>query len=278
MTAEASPNDQDVAVVRYETDGPVAIITLNRPQRLNAWTPELGDLCIDHMMRATRDPDIRAIVLTGAGRGFCAGADVEALGTVTGSSEGPLRGKRHVADTLSVPKPVIAAINGAAVGIGLLMAALCDVRFAAAGAKLGTGYARMGLPAEDGMSWVLQRLMGMPAALEYLLSGRIMLAEEAAERGLVNRVMPANELLPEAVAYARQLAADCSPRAMALIKRQVYRDASVSFPSALADARTSTLQALSLPDFQEGLAAFADKRKPDFKGISTPVPTDPFWY
>jgi enoyl-CoA hydratase/carnithine racemase len=277
MSSEVSGETQP-EVVRYEVDDGVAIITLNRPDRLNAWTPELGDLCFDFMMAATRDPDVGAIVLTGAGRAFCAGADVELLSTVIGSADGPLKGRHEAAETLTVPKPVIAAINGAAVGIGLMFALTCDIRFAAAGAKLGTGYVRMGLPAEDGMSWMLQRLMGQPAALEYLLSGRIMLAEEAMTRGLVTNVYGRDELLPAAVAYARELKQNSSPRAMAMIKRQVYQDADRSFQSALADARTRTMQALALPDFEEGMAAFGEKRKPAFKGISTSVPVDPFWF
>jgi enoyl-CoA hydratase/carnithine racemase len=269
VAVQPNPTDRHSAVVKYDVDGRVAKITLNRPERLNAWTPELGDLCIAYMLTAAHDPEVRAIVLTGAGRGFCAGADIDALKSVPERSDGPLRGERHLADALAIPKPIIAAINGAAIGIGLLMAALCDIRFAASGAKLGTGYAPMGLPAEDGMSWVLQRIMGLPAALEYLLSGRIMEAEEAAESGLVHRVFPQNELLPRSIDYALGLARNCSPWAMAAIKHQIYQDADNTFHEALLLAKEQTRQAVHGSDFREGLASYKEKRAPNFPGIST---------
>jgi enoyl-CoA hydratase/carnithine racemase len=275
----AGGSDADAAEVLYRVDDGVAVVTLNRPDRMNAWTPALGDLYYDHLARAARDAEVRVIVVTGAGRAFCSGGDSALLADLTAGAEaGPLAGRHKPADTRDIPKPVIAAVNGAAVGVGLMMALMADIRFAAAGAKLGTGFSRLGLPAEDGMAWVLQHMIGLPAAMEFLLSGRIMVAEEAAELKLITKVLPRGEgFLDEVIAYARDIAANCSPRAMALIKRQVYLDADRSFASALSDAQLMTARGLAFPDFKEGLAAFADKRKPKFEGVSTSRAVDPLF-
>jgi enoyl-CoA hydratase/carnithine racemase len=264
--------------VLYQVEGGVAVVTLNRPSRMNAWTPALGDLYYDYLARAARDAEVRVIVVTGAGRAFCAGGDTDLLSDATTAAEaGPLAGRHKPADTRDIPKPVIAAVNGAAVGVGLMMALMADVRFAGAGAKLGTGFSRLGLPAEDGMAWVLQHMIGLPAAMEFLLSGRIMVAEEAAGLGLITKVFPREGFLDEVLAYARDIAENCSPRALALIKRQVYLDADRSFASALSDAHLMTARGLYFPDFKEGLAAFSEKRKPKFEGVSTSRAVDPLF-
>jgi enoyl-CoA hydratase/carnithine racemase len=256
-------------VVLYEAKDGVAIVTLNRPDRLNAWTPELGDRYIELLQQAAADPDVRAIVVTGAGRGFCAGADMGLLSDVSDDSGGGApQGKYRPTETLKIPKPVIAALNGAAVGIGLVYALLCDIRFAGEGVKLAASFSRLGLVAEDGTSWLLQRIVGQPAALELLLSGRTFLAEEAHTLGLVNQLHTKENVLEQAVAYARDLAENCSPLSMGLIKQQVYADADRTFAAALEDAKALTDRSLAFPDFKEGLAAFGEQRKPQFAGIT----------
>ncbi len=255
-------------LVLYSSSDGVAVVTLNRPDRMNAWTPELGDLYFEHLMRAAADPDVRVIVVTGAGRAFCAGADVGLLTDVSKSSAGGApRGRYEPVDALKIPKPIICAINGAAVGLGLVFTLVADIRFAASGAKLAASFSRLGLVAEHGTSWILQRLVGAPAATELLISGRTFLAEEARELGLVSRVHPAEELLTKTTEYARELAENCSPLSMALIKRQLQLDADRQFHTALWESRRLTDRSLSFPDFKEGLASFAERRKPRYAGL-----------
>jgi enoyl-CoA hydratase/carnithine racemase len=216
-------------VVLMEVDDGVAVITFNRPDRLNAWIPELQTRYFDLLEECAARDDVRAIILTGAGRGFCAGADMQALEQLAGGDgeDGGVTGvndSRPVAFALSIPKPVIAAINGPCAGLGLVHAVMCDVRFAAMNAKLTTSFSRRGLVAEHGISWMLPRLVGPAKALDLLLSGRVVLGREAAELGLVNRAIEDEQLMGETLAYARMLASECSPASMATIKRQVYGD------------------------------------------------------
>jgi enoyl-CoA hydratase/carnithine racemase len=203
-------------VVLMDVSDGVSVITLHRPDRLNAWIPALQTRYHDLLDECAGRPDVRAIVVTGAGRGFCAGADMDALAGLAGGgggdggdAEAARPDERPVCHPLSIPKPVIAAINGACAGIGLVMALYCDVRFAAAQAKFTTAFARRGLVAEHGISWVLPRLVGPATALDLLLSGRVLLGAEAAEIGLVNRAVEGDGVLDEALAYARELAREC---------------------------------------------------------------------
>ncbi|MGZ6597802.1 MAG: enoyl-CoA hydratase-related protein, partial [Solirubrobacteraceae bacterium] len=219
-------------VVLREIRDDVALLTLNRPDRLNAWTPELQSLYFDLLEDCAAREDVRAIVVTGAGRGFCACADMQHLQAVsTGEIDraaeaagAPTNGDapdlRPVAFPLSIPKPVIAAINGPCAGIGLVLAVMCDLRFAAADAKITTAFARRGLVAEHGISWMLPRLMGPARALDLLLSSRIVLGAEAAELGLVNRAFDDGRVVEHALDYARELARESSPASMAAMKRQ----------------------------------------------------------
>jgi len=235
--------------VLYEIDERVAQITLNRPQALNAWTPELGRGYFDRLQDADADPEVRAIVVTGAGRGFCAGADFEYLQEVERSGSTAEPDPRPQSLPRSLRKPVIAAINGPCAGLGFVMAMMCDVRFAAPGAKLTTAFARRGLIAEYGLSWVLPRMIGASAASDLLLSGRTFLAEEAKRLGVVDRIAePAAE---QAHAYAVELARYSSPTSMAVIKRQLY-------------ALEYMEESFERPDFREGIESFAERRAPDF--------------
>ncbi len=254
-------------VVQVRVEDGVALLTLNRPDRLNAWTTEMEHEYFDLLESCAQDEQVRAIVVTGAGRGFCAGADMQQLqalgdGTLTESAEP--RERRPQTLALTIPKPIIAAVNGACAGIGLVQALMCDLRFAAEGAKLTTAFARRGLVAEHGISWILPRLVGPARSLDLLLSGRVVLAEEAHELGLVNRVLAPDKLLDAALEYARELALNCSPASMATMKRQVYADLDRALPDALADADQLMLASFTAPDFVEGVASFVERRDPRF--------------
>jgi len=261
--------------VLMQIEDGVALLTLNRPQRLNAWTAEMEHAYFDRLERCARDEDVRAIVVTGAGRGFCAGADMDqlqALGEAGGAAGEPVRERRAQTFPLTIPKPIVAAINGPCAGIGLVQALMCDLRFAAAGAKLTTAFARRGLVAEHGISWMLPKLVGPARALDLLLSARVVLAEEACELGLVGRVLAPDELLAATLRYARELAVNCSPASMATIKRQVYGDLARSLPDALADADRLMLASFAQPDFPEGVASFVERRAPRFAALATGAP------
>ena len=250
----------------------VAVLTLNRPDRLNAWTAEMERTYFGLLDDCGASEDVRAIVVTGAGRGFCAGADMEELQSIgQGGLEaaGERRDFRPQTFPLTVPKPIIAAINGPVAGIGLVQALMCDIRFAAAGAKITTAFARRGLVAEHGMSWVLPRLVGPARALDLLFSGRVVLAEEAAELGLVNRVLAPEELLDATVAYARDLATNSSPASMAAMKKQVYGDLERGLAPSLDDANRLMIESLQAPDFIEGVTSFVEKREPNFAPLGS---------
>jgi enoyl-CoA hydratase/carnithine racemase len=250
--------------VLYERRDRVALITLNRPERLNAWTAELGTGYFDALDRAADDPEVRVIVVTGAGKGFCAGADMDLLQGIGSGRAGADEETRLHTHALTIPKPVIAAVNGACAGLGLVHAMACDLRFAASGAKFTTAFSRRGLIAEHGISWTLPRLVGQAVALDLLLSGRVVLAEEAYELGLVNRVVAADRLLDETLAYAEELASSVSPTSMAVIKHQVYNHPQLPLEQALAESNDLMRASLKGSDFTEGVASFVEKRPPRF--------------
>jgi enoyl-CoA hydratase/carnithine racemase len=259
----------------YEVRDRVAVITLNRPDRLNAWSPDLHQGYFESLDRAAADPDVRVIVVTGAGRGFCAGADMDVLqgignsseprGDDPGDGEGPSWNHTHA---MTIPKPVIAAVNGACAGLGFVHALACDIRFAAAGAKFTAAFSRRGLIAEHGSSWTLPRLVGQAVALDIMLSGRIFLAEEAKELGIVNQVFAPDALLDETLAYANDLAVNVSPTSMAVMKQQIYTHPSMPIDAALAESNRLMNESLRRTDFKEGVASFVEKRAPDFAPYS----------
>ena len=255
--------EQSEGVVLCSHDIGVATVTLHRPERMNAWNEAMEIAYFGMLDALERDPDTRAIVVTGAGRGFCPGLDMEDLAAAT-------RGKssrdntRTMLHALSISKPMICAINGGCAGIGLVQALACDVRFAASGVKIATAFARRGLVAEFGASWFLPRIVGHANALDLLLSGRTITAEEAADLGLVNQVVPGDRLLDEACAYARDLAEHCSPLAMAAIKRQVYDDWLRTATRSEDEWRRLIAQAHRKSDFREGVASYAERRAPRF--------------
>jgi len=266
--SDATTNDS-VVLLEYRQPG-IALLTLNRPERLNAWNGELAARYFELLDQCAADPAVKVIVVTGAGRGFCAGADMDTLQAIGGGNGGgadSAAGGRAQHYTTTVPKPVIAAVNGACAGIGMVQALMCDIRFAAAGAKFTTAFARRGLIAEYGMSWVLPRLVGTARALDLLMSGRVVLAEEAAAMGLVNEVVAPEHLLDRALEYAADLAVNSSPTSMAVMKRQVYADATRSLFEATDDAVELMKESLRRPDFKEGVASFLQKRPPQFQSV-----------
>ncbi len=270
----------EVVLKEVHDDG-VAVLTLNRPDRLNAWTGALEQQYFGALRECAASESVRVIVVTGAGRGFCAGADMQSLqdigAAVSGAaSENSADADAHAAAqeqtpqtfTLSVPKPVIAAINGPCAGIGLVLALMCDVRFVAENAKLTTAFARRGLVAEHGISWILPRLVGPARALDLLLSGRVVLGREAVELGLCNRATPAETVLEETLAYAHELATQCSPASMAQMKRQVYAAMQEPLADALAEADRLMLASFAEPDFTEGVSSFVERREPRFAALA----------
>ena len=269
----------ELKVTRYEVVDAVATVTLDRPDRLNAWTGRMNTEYRSLLARAAADRSVRVIVVTGAGRGFCAGADTRALeGHVdrgaydpgTGEDlESPGYGVRPEFDAefayqFGIPKPIIAAVNGPAAGVGFALACYCDLRFAAAGAKLTSAHGRLGLPAEFGLSWLLPRLLGLTRAADVLLSSRVVLAEEAADIGLVNKVTAPDELLATVYDYARMLATEISPASLAATKLQLYTDLHRDAASAGRDAEERLRVMMTAPDFKEGVAALTGRRRPRF--------------
>lgn len=268
MTGTAAPPKTDLVLAQRR--GRVLVLALNRPDRLNAWTDALEQRYFELLDGAESDPDIRAVVVTGAGHGFCAGADMEDLsGLVTsGDFSTVVRRDRPRHRPLLFSKPLVAAINGAAAGLGLVEALYCDVRFATPQAKLTAAFSRRGLIGEYGAAWLLPRLVGRSRALDILLSSRVILGEEALRLGLVDRVVAPELLLDAAVAYAGELAEFCSPASMRTIKRQLLEAQDSTFAEAVHESDRLMLDASSSPDFREGLNSYLEGRPPAFPGLA----------
>jgi enoyl-CoA hydratase/carnithine racemase len=271
--------------ILYDVTVGVATVTLNRPDKLNAWTEQMEKEVQAAMAQAEADEGVRVIILTGAGRGFCAGADLEDLGKVAGTSS-PADRERILKDRLigpqradarpdfqrtypyfpAVGKPVIGAINGSAVGLGLVIALYCDLRFASDQARFSTAFSRRGLIAEHGISWMLPRLVGVSNALDLLFSARLIDAAEALRMGLINRVLPQAELMTSVRAYAKELAAMVSPRSIQVMKKQVYEALFQTLGEAIDIANVEMMKSFGSADFREGVAHFKAKRPPVFTG------------
>jgi enoyl-CoA hydratase/carnithine racemase len=268
----------------YHVAGRVATITLDRPDKLNAWTAIMEGEVRAAIKEAEQDENVRVIVLTGAGRGFCAGADMSLLSTVAekgldaarraqtmqpagGSHEGTRADFQKKYSYLpAVTKPVIAAINGPVVGLGLVIALYCDLRIASDNARFGTAFAQRGLIAEYGMAWMLPRLVGHGNALDLLFTARMIDAAEALRMGLVNQIYPQELFLETVRKYAMDLAANVSPRSLRVIKRQVYDSMFQTLAESFESSEQEMLASLKSEDFKEGVAHFLEKRAAAFTG------------
>ncbi len=275
--------------ILVDTADRVATITLNRPDKLNAWTGTMQDEVKAAVLAASKDDNVRCIVVTGAGRGFCAGADMGGLQEIEASGGESSLGPQMADSTqlfkgapgpavaehfpgrfgylFSCPKPIIAAINGPCAGIGLIFTLYCDLRFAAEEAKFTTAFAARGLIAEHGISWLLPRLVGEAHALDLLFTARKFLGAEADKVGLVNKALPGERLMDHVSETARMLSNDVSPRSVAIMKRQIRASYFQTFAEALTIGDTEMQESFASPDFKEGVDSFVERRAPNFESV-----------
>jgi len=263
--------------IKYELDGPVATITLNRPDKLNAYTAIMGQELEDAFLRADEDDAVRAIVVTGAGRGFCAGADISGGASAFDTRSGdaamfagakPRRtGTGFIGAIFNCRKPSIAAFNGPAVGVGITLALPMDIKIASSDARFGFVFARRGLVPEAGSAWFLPRLVGLDQALRWCLSGRVFGAEEAREGGLVSEVVAPDRLLARARELALEMAENTAPVSIALTRHMLWQYSALPNPFAVMEIDGALSVELGAgPDVKEGVASFLEKRKPKFPG------------
>lgn len=258
------------AVVRYEVSERIATLTLSHPGRKGAFTLDMIDQWAAHLVAAQEDPDVRVVVVTGEDDAFCSGIDLSVL---QGIEDTPLARKRMLTHgvhkvaraVLDLDKPLVCALNGVAVGAGLDMALMCDMRFMARSARVSEGYIKVGLVPGDGGAWLLPRLVGPAKALELLLTGDMVGAEEALRIGMVNRVYDDASLAGETRAFALQLAG-MSPVAVSFIKRTVQQSASIDLRTSLDLISSHMAVVQSTDDYREAQRAFAEKRPGDFAG------------
>jgi len=273
----------------YEKEGHVAKITLNRPQKLNALNKDLLYNLRKALREAEDDDEVRVVILKGAGRGFCAGADMSLLQSTDAvdpeerrakallpPGDAQIPGRLDVPEDYSlrytyfpsVPKPIIAAINGPCAGLGLIMSLYCDFRFASEAAVLTTAFARRGLIAEHGIDWILPRIVGFPNALDLLMTARRVSPEEALAKGLVNAVYPPETFANNVRDFALDLAQAVSPRSMRVMKTQLYTTAGLgrSLADAVRNGNEEMFASFGTEDFKEGVAHFVEQRAANFKG------------
>ncbi len=268
MTGDA--RDDSPPVLGEVRDG-VGIVTLNRPATINAWSTSMATHYFDVLEQMADDPAVVVILVRGAGRGFCAGADTKVLNKIADAGGAtPDRETRPYWHAWTIGKPVVAALHGPCYTVGLQQALCCDMRFAAQDARIAAPYARLGLNAEVGIGWLLSRLVGVAGALEFFISGREISGEEAGAIGLVNRVFPADELFERSFDYCARVAASSSPWSLRTIKHQAYADLMTTSHTAAFERSEALMQeALRGADFAEALAAMREKRPAAF------VPLDP---
>ncbi|RIJ24458.1 enoyl-CoA hydratase [Henriciella barbarensis] len=266
--------------IKSTTENGVLTIRLNRPDRLNAWTPKMAVEVEQAVRKAGDDDAVRVIVITGEGRGFCAGADMQGLqGIQSGGGQEPeAEAAPAPSDEIeklypgrfgylyACPKPIIAAINGPCAGIGLIFALYADLRFANEDAKFTTAFAQRGLIAEHGIAWLLPRLIGEANALDLLFTARKFDGREAAQMGLVNAALPAGDLKAHVDGVAQHLSTQVSPRSVAIMKRQIRESYFQDFAASLEIADEEMKNSFSAFDFKEGVASFVEKRAPAFQG------------
>jgi enoyl-CoA hydratase/carnithine racemase len=274
--------------ILYATANGVATITLNRPEKLNAWTAAMQSSIKQAMVQAANNDSVRAIVVTGAGRGFCAGADMGGLQQIDAAKwddRALARAEPEVSLNtaslgpdvtahyggrfgylMSIPKPIIAAINGPCAGIGLVFTLFCDLRFAASQAKFTTSFAQRGLVAEHGISWILPRLTGIAHALDILFTARKFGADEAERINLVNRMFPQETFIASVDEYVKLLVTTVSPRSLAVMKAQIWKALYQDLNDAVAVGDAEMQKSFATADFKEGVAHFVEKRSPKFTG------------
>jgi enoyl-CoA hydratase/carnithine racemase len=266
--------------ILYEVSSFVATLTLNRPDKLNAWTPKMEEEVTAALRVASTDEQVRVIVLTGAGKGFCAGADMSLLSALAQETapapwqnaglevNGDMRAdfRRKYAWLASVPKPVIAAINGPAAGLGFVIPLYCDFRFASEKARFSVIFSKRGLVAEYGMAWMLPRLVGLGNAIELMYTSKLIDAGEALRMGLVSRVLPEENFLGAVQEIAREMAVAVSPRSLRVMKRQVYNGLMQNLGEAIDQAIEDMNASFGTEDFKEGVAHYLEKRAAAFKG------------
>ena len=269
--------------ILYDVADGIATVTLNRPEKLNAWTMRMAAEVRHACLTAERDAAARVVVVTGAGRGYCAGADMDMLQGLQGGGGGALAGgdsslaidldasvpaafRGEYSYPVGMSKPVIAAVNGVAAGLGLSYMLYYDMRIASDRARFGTVFARRGLVAEHGSAWLLPKLVGMAHACDLLFSGRLIGAQEALDMGLVNRVVPHDDLMRTVRDIATEMATLCSPRSIRIMKRQLYGDLSVDLAESVKHADREMVASFGTEDFREGVASFVQRRPPQFTG------------
>ncbi len=270
----------DYEQITYQAADRVATVTLHRPDKLNAWTRKMEEEVAGAIRAAAADDTVRVIILTGAGKGFCAGADMSLLSAI--SQEGQQAGRFLVANEndgdahadfrkkhawlLSVPKPIIAAINGPAVGLGFIIPLYCDFRFASEKARFSVIFSKRGLVAEYGLAWMLPRIVGTGNAIEMMFTSKMVDAAEALRIGLVTRVLPEENFLPAVQEIAREMAATVSPRSLRVMKRQIYTGLLQNLGEAYDEAIEEMRGSFGTEDFKEGVAHFIEKRAAAFTG------------
>ena len=268
-------------VVLFDKKEGVATVTLNRPDRLNAVTGELRARLRETLDDACKDDEVKVIIVTGAGRGFCAGADMEGLAA---TSEGRSQGEEIIAEERNyaannvkgfdggfsyfptLPKPIIAAINGPAAGVGFIMALYCDIRFAKEGAVFSSAFSKRGLIAEWGVGWILPRLVGIARANDILFTSRRITAKEAETMGIVNKTFPEEEFESSVFEYAKELASSVSPRSVRIMKEQIYNAQAETIEENLKSSMHAMVESFDSEDFKEGVSHFVEKREPKFTG------------
>lgn len=272
---------EDFGELRYEVDSGVALVTLDRPERHNAWG---GRMAVEYrwaLHHAHTDSAVRVVVVTGAGSDFSVGADTALLGDISraGGSyraetaelppfpeDAPAALRHNHTFALAISTPVIAAINGRCAGVGLVVATYADLRFAAEDARITTSFARLGLPAEYGIGWLLPRIVGIANAARLLYTSTVVDAAEACRLGLVQRVLPPDELVPATLEFARRMARESSGESLRMMKRQLFVDSAADLDTAYRRSVEEMNRAVAHPDLREGLAALRDRRPPDFLG------------
>ena len=284
MTLANSPTQTDALL--YRVDQGVAVISFNRPDKLNALTPDMLTRFFELVNDAAQDTHVRVILITGEGRGFSAGLDLSVIGTGVSKTAAPSSYgtsaqaqwgddigphlQRYFSQgwnaLITSRKPTIAAVNGAAFGWGFILALHCDIRFASESALFNATFARLGVPAEKGIGWLLPRLIGVARAADLLYTARRFDGREAERLGLVNQVLPDAELMPHALKYAQQIAANSAPRSLAAMKAQIWSATDDCYDQAFSAADHEQDLSVQTQDFLEGISSLREKRSPKFTG------------